>query len=62
MTTPNDPRHAPLCGDPLVEEDEVPGDTHAADIVSRTGEEMPVQRHAEVHRPAPPRPKDDPRS
>ncbi len=31
------------------------GDTHAADIVGPTGEEMPTQTHAEVHgRPVPP--------
>jgi len=31
------------------------GDTHAADIVGPTGEEMPTQTHAEVHGgPVPP--------
>lgn len=30
-------------------EDEFLGDTHAADIVGPTGEEMPLARHAEVH-------------
>jgi len=31
--------------------DEFQGDTHAADIVGPTGEEMPIATHAEVHRP-----------
>jgi len=30
--------------------DEFQGDVHAADIVSPTGEEMPMATHAEVHR------------
>ncbi len=30
--------------------DEFQGDVHAADIVSPTGEEMPIATHAEVHR------------
>jgi len=30
--------------------DEFQGDAHAADIVSPTGEEMPIATHAEVHR------------
>jgi len=30
--------------------DEFQGDTHAADIVGPTGEEMPIATHAEVHR------------
>ena len=34
-------------GDP---DDEFQGDVHAADIVSPTGEEMPMATHAEVHR------------
>jgi hypothetical protein len=29
--------------------DEFQGDMHAPDIVSRTGEEMPIAAHAEVH-------------
>ena len=29
---------------------DVPGDTHAPDIVGPTGEEMPVQEHDEVER------------
>lgn len=29
--------------------DEFQGDVHAADIVSPTGEEMPLATHAEVH-------------
>jgi hypothetical protein len=36
-----------LPGDP---DDEFQGDVHAADIVSPTGEEMPMATHAEVHR------------
>ena len=35
--------------------DEFQGDTHAADIVGPTGEEMPIATHAEVHRPPDPR-------
>ena len=35
--------------------DEFQGDTHAADIVGPTGEEMPVATHAEVHRTPEPR-------
>lgn len=36
-------------------DDEFQGDVHAADIVSPTGEEMPIATHAEVHRvPEPP--------
>ena len=48
--------------------DEFQGDVHAADIVSPTGEEMPIATHAEVHRLPEPRalearpPRDDPRS
>ena len=34
-----------LPGDP---DDEFQGDVHAADIVSPTGEEMPIATHAEV--------------
>jgi hypothetical protein len=40
------------------------GDTHAADIVGPTGEEMPTQTHAEVHGgpvPPPERPPASPR-
>jgi hypothetical protein len=36
-----------LPGDP---DDEFQGDVHAADLVSPTGEEMPIATHAEVHR------------
>ena len=36
-----------LPGEP---DDEFQGDVHAADIVSPTGEEMPIATHAEVHR------------
>ena len=35
--------------------DEFQGDVHAADIVSPTGEEMPIATHAEVHRTPEPR-------
>jgi len=35
--------------------DEFQGDMHAADIVSPTGEEMPIATHAEVHRLPEPR-------
>jgi hypothetical protein len=44
MTLP--PGHD-LSDDPA---DEFQGDVHAADIVSPTGEEMPIATHAEVHR------------
>jgi hypothetical protein len=43
MTLP--PGHD-LSDDPA---DEFQGDVHAADIVSPTGEEMPIATHAEVH-------------
>jgi len=36
-------------------DDEFQGDVHAADIVSPTGEEMPMSTHAEVHRQPEPR-------
>ena len=39
-------------GDPA---DEFQGDVHASDIVSPTGEEMPIATHAEVHQPRDPR-------
>jgi hypothetical protein len=42
----NPPRPLDTADDP---EDEFQGDVHAADIVSPTGEEMPVATHAEVH-------------
>jgi hypothetical protein len=42
---PHPPYNLP--GDP---DDEFQGDVHAADIVSPTGEEMPIATHAEVHR------------
>jgi hypothetical protein len=42
---PHPPHDLP--GDP---DDEFQGDVHAADIVSPTGEEMPMATHAEVHR------------
>ena len=35
--------------------DEFQGDMHWADIVGRTGEEMPIATHAEVHRTPEPR-------
>jgi hypothetical protein len=35
--------------------DEFQGDVHAADIVSPTGEDMPIATHAEVHRLPEPR-------
>jgi len=38
------------------------GDTHAADIVGPTGEEMPTQTHAEVHGGPIPPPERRPRS
>ena len=47
--------------------DQFQGDVHAADIVSPTGEEMPIATHAEVHRRPEPRAleagpqRDDPR-
>ena len=43
----NPPPPYDLPGDP---DDEFQGDVHAADIVSPTGEEMPMATHAEVHR------------
>jgi hypothetical protein len=43
MPPPSDPER----DDPA---DEFQGDMHAADIVSPTGEEMPIATHAEVHR------------
>jgi hypothetical protein len=40
----------PPCDAPDDPADEFQGDTHAADIVGPTGEEMPIATHAEVHR------------
>jgi len=41
---------SPPYDDPDDPADEFQGDMHAADIVSPTGEEMPMATHAEVHR------------
>ena len=62
MTMPIPRNPATFIDDPRDDEDDASGDAHAADIVSRTGEEMPIQRHAQVHPPAPPTSRDDPQS
>jgi hypothetical protein len=49
MTTPTRTGTTAPVDDPRDPQTEDAGDTHAADIVGRTGEEMPVQRHAQVH-------------
>jgi hypothetical protein len=52
-TRPSDPAPDPETPSPggTVPSDDISGDTDAPDIVGPTGEEMPVQTHAEVKEP-----------